>query len=87
MNTAHTYHMAPLFLFSALLKMLKCCCSSSSLLLSLIFFIFLFEISMLSDWVSFLAYPNLFGIKGFVVVENAKRRTYSENHSNGLSSE
>jgi hypothetical protein len=24
---------------------------------------------MLSDWVSFLAYPNLFGIKGFVVVE------------------
>jgi hypothetical protein len=25
-------------------------------------------ISMLSYWVSFLAYPNLFGIKGFVVV-------------------
>jgi hypothetical protein len=25
-------------------------------------------ISMLSDWVSFPAYPNLFGIKGFVVV-------------------
>jgi hypothetical protein len=24
---------------------------------------------MLSDWVSFLADPNLFGIKGFVVVE------------------
>jgi flagellum-specific peptidoglycan hydrolase FlgJ len=23
---------------------------------------------MLSDWVSFLAYPNLFGIKGLVVV-------------------
>jgi hypothetical protein len=23
---------------------------------------------MLSDWVSFLAYPNLFGIKGFVVI-------------------
>jgi hypothetical protein len=23
---------------------------------------------MISDWVSFLAYPNLFGIKGFVVV-------------------
>jgi hypothetical protein len=23
---------------------------------------------MLSDWVSFLAYPNLFGIKSFVVV-------------------
>jgi hypothetical protein len=23
---------------------------------------------MLFDWVSFLAYPNLFGIKGFVVV-------------------
>jgi hypothetical protein len=31
---------------------------------------FLFEIPdlMLSEWVSFLAYPNLFGIKGFVVV-------------------
>jgi hypothetical protein len=30
----------------------------------------IFEISnlMLSDWISFLAYPNLFGIKGFVVV-------------------
>jgi hypothetical protein len=26
-------------------------------------------ISMISDWVSFLAYPNLFGIKGFVVVD------------------
>jgi hypothetical protein len=25
--------------------------------------------SMLSDWVSFLAYPSLFGIKGFVVVD------------------
>jgi hypothetical protein len=25
-------------------------------------------ISMILDWVSFLAYPNLFGIKGFVVV-------------------
>jgi hypothetical protein len=23
---------------------------------------------MLSDWVSFLVYPNLFGIKGFVVL-------------------
>jgi hypothetical protein len=23
---------------------------------------------MLSDWVSFLAYPNLFGIKGFIIV-------------------
>jgi hypothetical protein len=23
---------------------------------------------MISDWVSFLAYPKLFGIKGFVVV-------------------
>jgi hypothetical protein len=38
--------------------------SSSSLLL-LIFKIFDL---MLSNWVSFLAYPNLFGIKGFVVV-------------------
>jgi hypothetical protein len=37
----------------------------SSSLLSLIF-----EISdlILSDWVSFLAYPNLFGIKGFDVL-------------------
>jgi hypothetical protein len=25
-------------------------------------------LDLLSDWVSFLAYPNLFGIKGFVVV-------------------
>jgi hypothetical protein len=23
---------------------------------------------MISDWASFLAYPNLFGIKGFVIV-------------------
>jgi hypothetical protein len=32
--------------------------------------IMLFEISnlMFSDWVLFLTYPNLFGIKGFVVV-------------------
>jgi hypothetical protein len=36
-----------------------------SSLLSLIFEIFDL---MLSGWVSFLAYPNLFGIKGFVVV-------------------
>jgi hypothetical protein len=28
---------------------------------------------LLSDWVSFLAYPNLFGIKGFVVVEKNKK--------------
>jgi hypothetical protein len=27
-----------------------------------------FLVSMLSEWVSFLAYPNLFGIKGFAVV-------------------
>jgi hypothetical protein len=27
---------------------------------------------MFSDWVSFLAYPNLFGIKGFVVVVGQK---------------
>jgi hypothetical protein len=38
---------------------------SSYSLLSLIFEIFDL---MLSDWISFLAYPNLFGIKGFVVV-------------------
>jgi hypothetical protein len=38
----------------------------------IIFIIFFFHlrsvISILSDWVSFLAYPNLFGIKGFDVV-------------------
>jgi hypothetical protein len=38
---------------------------SSYSLLSLIFEIFDL---MLSDWVSFLTYPNLFGIKDFVVV-------------------
>jgi hypothetical protein len=50
-----------LFIFIYLLLLLF----SSSSLLSLIF-----ELSdlILSDWVSFLAYPNLFGIKGFVVV-------------------
>jgi NADH:ubiquinone oxidoreductase subunit 3 (subunit A) len=41
------------------------CFLSSYSLLALIFEIFDL---MLSDWVSFLAYPNLFGIKGFVVV-------------------
>jgi hypothetical protein len=30
---------------------------------------------MLSDWVSFLAYPNLFRIKGFVVVVVSKELT------------
>jgi hypothetical protein len=39
--------------------------SSSSSLLSLIFEI---SDSILSDWVSFLAYSNLFGIKDFVIV-------------------
>jgi hypothetical protein len=29
---------------------------------------YLFLNVLFSDWVSFLAYPNLFGIKGFVVV-------------------
>jgi hypothetical protein len=35
-----------------------------------IYRVLIFEIFdlMLSNWVSFLAYPNLFGIKGFVVV-------------------
>jgi hypothetical protein len=28
---------------------------------------------MFSDWVSFLAYPNLFGIKGFVVVVEERK--------------
>jgi ABC-transporter N-terminal len=32
------------------------------------FLIFFHFISILSDWVSFLAYPNLFGIKVFIVV-------------------
>jgi hypothetical protein len=27
----------------------------------------------LSDWISFLAYPNLFGIKGFVLVVKKKK--------------
>jgi hypothetical protein len=29
---------------------------------------------MFSDWVSFLAYPNLFGIKGFVVVVGKEKK-------------
>jgi hypothetical protein len=29
---------------------------------------------MLSDWVSFLAYPNIFGIKGFVVVVDSSSK-------------
>jgi hypothetical protein len=41
---------------------------SLSQLLSLIFFIFEISDSMILDWVSFLTYPNLFGIKGFIVV-------------------
>jgi hypothetical protein len=46
--------------------------------------------SVISDWISFLAYPNLFGIKGFVVVVvldllktgkniKQKRKYFSEN--------
>jgi hypothetical protein len=42
--------------------------SSSFSLSSLLFFHLRSMNSILSDWVSFLAYPNLFGIKGFVVV-------------------
>jgi hypothetical protein len=38
---------------------------------------------MFSDWVSFLAYPNLFGIKGFVVVVVVvKVRKNKKNQSN-----
>jgi hypothetical protein len=37
--------------------------------------------SMLSDWVSFLAYPNLYGIKGFVVVEDHIRKAYNSQHT------
>jgi hypothetical protein len=40
----------------------------SKLDLSLLSLIFEFFDLMFFDWVSFLAYPNLFGIKGFVVV-------------------
>jgi hypothetical protein len=49
--------------------------SSSSSLLSLIF-----KISdlMLSNWVSFLAYPNLFGIKYFVVVVDVPKQKNKE---------
>jgi Trk-type K+ transport system membrane component len=32
------------------------------------FFLYFSLYGWFSDWVSFLAYPNLFGIKGFVVV-------------------
>jgi hypothetical protein len=32
---------------------------------------------MLSNWVSFLAYPNLFGIKDFVVVIVVEKITFS----------
>jgi hypothetical protein len=38
-----------------------------------------FLISTLLDWVSFLAYPNLFGIKGFVVVVIANLGTIKPN--------
>jgi hypothetical protein len=33
---------------------------------------------MFSDWVLFLAYPNLFGIKGFVVVVFEELPNYEE---------
>jgi hypothetical protein len=32
---------------------------------------------MLSDWVLYLAYPNLFGIKGFVVVVVVSHANYA----------
>jgi hypothetical protein len=54
-----------ILIFIYLLYLLYIFFFSSSSLLSLIFEIFDL---MLSDWVSFLANPNLFGIKGFVVV-------------------
>jgi hypothetical protein len=34
---------------------------------------------MLSNWVSFLTYPNLFGIKGFVVVVVVVEKKREEN--------
>jgi hypothetical protein len=53
------------FLVSAILSTLVFLSCFIQLQLSLIFEIFNL---LLSDWVSFLSYPNLFGIKGFVVV-------------------
>jgi hypothetical protein len=63
MRTHHHYHYH-LYLFIIILFIYLFILPSYSLL-SLIFEIFDL---MLFDWVSFLAYPNLFGIKGFVVV-------------------
>jgi hypothetical protein len=63
----HHYHYQFIYLFIIIIIILFIyfLFLSSYSLLSLIFEIFDL---MLSDWVSFLAYPNLFGIKGFVVV-------------------
>jgi hypothetical protein len=33
---------------------------------------------MFSDWVSFLAHPNLFGIKGFVVVDTRTKKSRND---------
>jgi hypothetical protein len=60
----HHHHHIYLFIIIIIIFIYFLFLSSYSLL-SLIFEIFDL---MLSDWVSFLAYPNLFGIKGFVVV-------------------
>jgi hypothetical protein len=42
-------------------------------------------IFMILDWVSFLAYPNLFGIKGFVVVAEFKFQKFPTQHSINIS--
>jgi hypothetical protein len=60
----HHYHIY-LFIIIIIILFIYYLFLSSYSLLSLIFEIFDL---MFSDWVSFLAYPNLFGIKGFVVV-------------------
>jgi hypothetical protein len=53
--------------FSNSLKIANITVTSLSLSSLLLLIFKIFDL-MLSDWVSFLAYPNLFGIKGFVVV-------------------
>jgi hypothetical protein len=59
--------LSPLFIIIIIILFIYFLFLSSYSLLSLIFEILDL---MLFDWVSFLAYPNLFGIKGFVVVYN-----------------
>jgi hypothetical protein len=67
-SAPHTKILVPPLL-SLVLSSLFSLLSSSPVPSSLSFFLLLKSmIPMLLDWVSFLAYPNLFGIKGFVVV-------------------